>query len=259
MAFVEVHKQGHISVVTMHRPEALNALSSAVFQDLKRAITVVEQDDDSFVMILTGAGRAFVAGGDIAEMHAMERVQDGYDYSALAWEIGLRLERFTKPTIAAINGYALGGGCELALACDIRIASEKAKFALPETSLGITPGFGGTQRMPRICGSAAALEWILSAKTFDATHALQMGLVSQVLPPEQLMDAAMDLATSIAQQAQLAVRAAKQAIRYGLQCDMGTAVTYEALAFATCFGTVDQKNAMQAFVEKRKPDAFQNC
>ena len=251
MAFVEVSKQGHVGIVTMNRPETLNALSSAVFADLLKAFDVVENDEEIYVVVVTGAGRSFVAGADISEMATMN-VVEGKNFGDLGNQAMLRLERMEKPTIAAINGFALGGGCELSMACDIRIASEKAKFGQPEVGLGITPGFGGTQRMPRICGTAHAMELILTADTINAQQALE------IVAPDALMDTALELANKIASKAQVAIRAAKQAVRYGIQCDISTAATYEALAFATCFGTEDQKDAMKAFVEKKKLDGFKN-
>lgn len=257
MAFVEVTQQGHVGIITMNRPETLNALSSAVFADLLKAFDAVEANDDIYVVVVTGAGRSFVAGADISEMASMN-VTAGKKFGDLGNQAMLRLEMMEKPTIAAINGFALGGGCELSMACDIRIASEKAKFGQPEVGLGITPGFGGTQRMPRIVGTAAAMELILTADVINAQKALEIGLVSKVVAPDTLMDTAMELANKIASKAQLAVRAAKQAVRRGIQCDMSTATTYEALAFGTCFGTEDQKDAMKAFVEKKPVESFKN-
>ena len=287
MAFVEVSKQGHVGIVTMNRPETLNALSSAVFADLLKAFDVVENDEEIYVVVVTGAGRSFVAGADISEMATMN-VVEGKNFGDLGNQAMLRLERMEKPTIAAINGFALGGGCELSMACDIRIASEKAKFGQPEVGLGITPGFGGTQRMPRICGTAHAMELILTADTINAQQALEIGLVSKVVAPDALMDTALELANKIASKAQVAIRAAKQAVRYGssgqsvmemshrspvfdaifqetkaavrrgLQADMATGVAYESEAFGLCFATEDQKDAMKAFVEKKKLDGFKN-
>lgn len=264
MAFVEVSKQGHVGIVTMNRPETLNALSSAVFADLLKAFDVVENDEEIYVVVVTGAGRSFVAGADISEMATMN-VVEGKNFGDLGNQAMLRLERMEKPTIAAINGFALGGGCELAMSCDIILAAGPnaegkggAKFGQPEVGLGITPGFGGTQRMPRICGTAHAMELILTADTINAQQALEIGLVSKVVAPDALMDTALELANKIASKAQVAIRAAKQAVRYGIQCDISTAATYEALAFATCFGTEDQKDAMKAFVEKKKLDGFKN-
>ena len=257
MALVEVTKQGNVGIVTMNRPEALNALSSAVFADLTAALDQVEQDDDVYVVIITGAGRAFVAGADIGEMANMN-VEEGLAFSELGNSLLMRVDMFPKPTIAAVNGFALGGGCELSLACDIRIASEKAEFGQPEVGLGIIPGFGGTQRMARIIGTGAAMELIYTAETIDAKRAEAIGMVNHVVAPDELMDFALNLANKIAANAQVAIRTSKMAIRRGIDCDISTAVTYEALAFATCFGTEDQKDAMKAFVEKRKLNGFKN-
>lgn len=254
---VDLEKKGHIGVITMNRPEALNALNTPMLQELKKVIDQVEADDEIYVCVLTGAGRSFVAGADIGEMSAFGAVE-GKKFGDYGNSVFLKIENMSKPIIAAINGFALGGGCELSMACDIRLASEKAKFGQPEVGLGITPGFGGTQRMPRICGTAHAMELILTADTINAQQALEIGLVSKVVAPDALMDTALELANKIASKAQVAIRAAKQAVRYGIQCDISTAATYEALAFATCFGTEDQKDAMKAFVEKKKLDGFKN-
>ena len=257
MAFVEVTKQGNIGIITMNRPEALNALSSAVFADLSKALDQVERDEEVYVVIITGAGRAFVAGADIGEMAHMN-VEEGLSFSELGNSLLMRVDMFPKPTIAAVNGFALGGGCELSLACDIRIASEKAKFGQPEVGLGIIPGFGGTQRMARIIGTGPAMELIFTADTIDAKQAEKIGMVNHVVPAEELMDAAIAMAEKIASKAQVAIRTSKMALRRGIDCDINTAVTYEALAFATCFGTEDQKEGMQAFLEKRKEKHFKN-
>ena len=187
MAFVEVTKKDHIAVVTMNRPEALNALNKAVFTDLEVALDDVERDDEVYVVIITGAGRAFIAGADIGEMAPMN-VAEGLAFSELGNRILMRVDMMEKPTIAAVNGFALGGGCEMALACDIRIASEKAKFGQPEVGLGIIPGFGGTQRMARIIGTGPAMELIYTADTIDAQRALEIGMVNHVVPADQLMD-----------------------------------------------------------------------
>ena len=255
--FVKVTKKDHIAVVTMNRPEALNALNKAVFTDLEVALDDVERDDEVYVVIITGAGRAFIAGADIGEMAPMN-VAEGLAFSELGNRILMRVDMMEKPTIAAVNGFALGGGCEMALACDIRIASEKAKFGQPEVGLGIIPGFGGTQRMARIIGTGPAMELIYTADTIDAQRALEIGMVNHVVPADQLMDEAMKLAQKICTNAQKAIRASKLAIRRGIDCDISTAVSYEALAFATCFGTEDQKEGMQAFLEKRKEKHFKN-
>ena len=257
MAFVELTKKDNIAVITMNRPEALNALSKAVFADLEAVLDDVENDDDVYVVVITGAGRAFIAGADIGEMAPMN-VAEGLAFSELGNRLLMRVDMMEKPTIAAVNGFALGGGCEMALACDIRIASEKAKFGQPEVGLGIIPGFGGTQRMARIIGTGAAMELIYTADTIDAQKAKEIGMVNYVVPAEELMDKTMEMAHKICKNAQKAIRVSKMAIRRGIDCDISTAVTYEALAFATCFGTEDQKEGMQAFLEKRKDRHFKN-
>lgn len=257
MAFVEVTKKDHIAVVTMNRPEALNALNKAVFTDLEVALDDVEKDDEVYVVIITGAGRAFIAGADIGEMAPMN-VAEGLAFSELGNRILMRVDMMEKPTIAAVNGFALGGGCEMALACDIRIASEKAKFGQPEVGLGITPGFGGTQRLPRLVGSANAMELILTARNINAQRALEIGLVSHVYPAEEMLDRALELADAIAANAQVAVRQSKAAVRRGLQADMATGVAYESEAFGLCFATEDQKDAMAAFLKKEKLPGFKN-
>ena len=248
MAFVELTKKDNIAVITMNRPEALNALSKAVFADLEAVLDDVENDDDVYVVVITGAGRAFIAGADIGEMAPMN-VAEGLAFSELGNRLLMRVDMMEKPTIAAVNGFALGGGCEMALACDIRIASEKAKFGQPEVGLGIIPGFGGTQRMARIIGTGAAMELIYTADTIDAQKAKEIGMVNYVVPAEELMDKTMEMAHKICKNAQKAIRVSKMAIRRGIDCDIST---------ATCFGTEDQKEGMQAFLEKRKDKHFKN-
>ena len=257
MAFVTLEKQGHVGVVTMNRPEALNALNEQVLRDLDAVLTQAEEDAELYVLVVTGAGRSFVAGADIGQMSGFSAVE-GKAFGVYGNQVFAKLENLSKPTIAAVNGFALGGGCELAMACDIRLASEKAKFGQPETGLGITPGFGGTQRLPRIVGVSRAMELILTAKTISAAQAREIGLVSEVYPPEELMDRALELANAIAANAQVAVRQSKAAIRRGLQTDMATGAAFESEAFGLCFSTQDQKDAMNAFVNKEKFTAFQN-
>ena len=257
MSFVKFEKQGNVAVLTIDRPEALNALNSQVLCDLDAAISQVEADDEVRVVVLTGAGRSFVAGADIGEMVNFSAI-DGKKFGVHGGSIFLRLENLSKPVIAAINGFALGGGCELAMACDIRIASEKAKFGQPEVGLGITPGFGGTQRLPRIVGISKAMELILTAKVIGAAEAKEIGLVSQVYAPEELMDKALELANAICANAQIAVQESKRCIRMGMQTDIATGSAFEAEAFGVCFGTEDQTEGMSAFLEKRAEKHFQN-
>ena len=257
MAFVELEKKGAVGVITMNRPEALNALNDQVLRDLDSVLDQVEHDEEILVVVLTGAGRSFVAGADIGQMSNFTAVE-AQAFGVYGNQVFLKLENLTKPTIAAVNGFALGGGCELCMACDIRLASEKAKFGQPEVGLGITPGFGGTQRLARIVGTANAMELILTAKTIRAEDALALGLVTHVYPAEELMDKALELANAIAANAQIAVRQSKAAIRRGLQTDMATGTAFESEAFALCFATEDQKDAMRAFVNKEKITAFKN-
>ena len=176
---VDLEKKGHIGVITMNRPEALNALNTPMLQELEKVIDQVEADDEIYVCVLTGAGRSFVAGADIGEMREYGSVE-GKKFADYGNSVFLKIENMTKPVIAAINGFALGGGCELSMSCDIRLASDKARFGQPEVGLGITPGFGGTQRMARICGVSNAMEMILTAKTIKADEAKAIGLVSEV-------------------------------------------------------------------------------
>ena len=257
MSFVTLEKKDHVGIVTMNRPEALNALNEQVLHDLDAVLDQVEADDEILVAIVTGAGRSFVAGADIGQMSTLTPVE-AKKFGVYGNQVFLKLENLTKPTIAAVNGFALGGGCELSMACDIRVASEKAKFGQPETGLGITPGFGGTQRLARIVGVSNAMEMILTARNINAARALEIGLVSYVTAPEELMDKAMELANAIAGNAQIAVRQSKAAIRRGMQTDVATGAAYESEAFGLCFSTEDQKDAMKAFVNKEKVTSFKN-
>ena len=257
MGFVKLEKQGHVGVVTIDRQEALNALNSQVLSDLDAVIDQVAADDEIYVMILTGAGRSFVAGADIGEMKNFSSI-DGKKFGVHGGGVFLKLENMAKPVIAAINGFALGGGCELSMACDIRLASEKAKFGQPEVGLGITPGFAGTQRLPRIVGVSKAMELILTAKVIKAAEAKAIGLVSEVYPPEELMPKAMELANAICANAQIAVQEAKRCSRRGMQTDIATGSAFEAEAFGVCCGTADKDEGMGAFLEKRAEKHFQN-
>ena len=257
MAFVTLEQRGNVGLITMNRPEALNALNDQVIRDLDAVLDEVEAREDIYVAVITGSGRSFVAGADIGQMSELTAAQ-AKAFGALGNRVFLKLEQLTKPTIAAVNGFALGGGCELAMACDIRLASEKAKFGQPETGLGITPGFGGTQRLPRIVGISKAMELILTAKTIGAAEALEIGLVSQVVPPEELMDKAMELANAICANAPIAVAESKRCIRMGMQTDIATGSAFESEAFGVTCGTQDKNEGMGAFLEKRKEKNFQN-
>lgn len=252
MANVELNKQGSVGIITMNRPKALNALNTETLNDLSAVIDQVECDDEILVAVITGAGeKSFVAGADIAEMSTFNSVE-AKKFSEIGNRLFLKIENMTKPIIAAVNGFALGGGNELAMCCDIRLASENALFGQPEVGLGITPGFGGTQRLARIVGTGRAMEIILTAKNVKAPQAKEIGLVNEVYPLEELMPAAIKLAERIAANAQIAVRQSKCAIRRGMQCDMTTGAAFEAEAFAVCFATEDQKYGMEYFLDKDK-------
>ena len=257
MAFVELEQRGHVGLITINRPEVLNALNLQVLHDLDSILDQVEATEDIYVLVITGAGRSFVAGADISEM-AHFTASDAKTFSRHGNNVLLRMTRFPRPIIAAVNGYALGGGCELAMSCDIRIGSDKAKFGMPEVGLGITPGFGGTQRLQRIVGMSTAMELVLTSRTIDAEEALHIGLINHLYPAEEMLDRAMELANLIASKAQVAVRQAKQAIRIGKQIDMSSAIAFESEAFGLCFSTEDQKDAMQAFLNKEKLTSYKN-
>lgn len=251
MRYIQVSKETGIAIVTINRTEVLNALSSSVLEELGVVVDELAADGSIRVVILTGAGRSFVAGADIAEMSGLTP-DEGRDWGRLGASVFRKLESMEKPVIAAVNGFALGGGCELAMACDIRIASDKAKFGQPETGLGITPGFSGTQRMARIIGPAKAKELIFTAEVIKAEEALRIGLVNKVVPAESLMEEAVTMAKTIASKAPIAVKYAKEAINRGLEADMDTAIALETELFGLCFATSDQKKGMQAFLNKEK-------
>ncbi len=257
MSFVELEQRGHVGLITINRPEVLNALNVQALRELDAILDRIESDENIYVLVITGAGRAFVAGADIAEM-ADFTAADGKSFSRRGNNVFLRLTRFPRPIIAAVNGYALGGGCELAMSCDIRVGSEHAKFGMPEVGLGITPGFGGTQRLARIVGMSTATELMLTGRTIDAQEALHIGLINHLYPADEMLDQALKLAEVIACKPQVAVRQAKQAIRIGTQMDMSSALAFEAEAFGLCFSTEDQKDAMHAFLNKEKLSGFKN-
>ena len=254
---IRYEKQDNIGILTINRPEALNALNSAVVSDLEQAISEVEKDAEVGALIITGEGRSFVAGADIGEQYVMD-VAAGRKWGQRGSALFRRIEKLEIPTIAAVNGFALGGGCELSMSCDIRICADTAVFGQPEAGLGITPGFGGTQRLARLVGPGMAKQLIYTAKNIKAAEALRIGLVNAVYPAQELLPAAEKLAGTIAKNAPIAVRACKKAINDGLQVDMDRAVTIEEKLFGSCFETADQKEGMGAFLEKRKHEPYQN-
>lgn len=248
-----LEKEGNIAILSLNRPHALNALNSKVLEELDQAINRIEMDDEIHLLILTGQGRAFVAGADIEEMKDMNSME-ARAFSKRGMEIFRRIELMEKPVIGAINGFALGGGCELAMSCDIRIASEKAKFGQPEVGLGITPGFAGTQRLARLIGLGRAKELIFTTDLIDAQEAYRIGLVNKVVKGEELINFTMDMAKQIVSKGQIALRYSKTAINRGIETDMETGMSIERELFGLCFATEDQKEGMEAFLEKRKPD-----
>lgn len=250
---IRLEEEDGLVILYIDRQEALNALNIEVLSELRETLLEVEKREDLRVLILTGAGdRAFVAGADIREMLPLTPLQTRR-FASLGHEVTRILERMEKPVIAAINGFALGGGCELALACDIRIASEGAKIGLPEVGLGIFPGFGGTQRLTRLVGRGWASELIFTADPVDAEMAERIGLVNRVVPREKLLDVARALGRRIIERGPLALRLAKTAIQQSQETGLSSGLAYEMEAFSLIFSTDDEKEGLRAFIEKRKP------
>ncbi len=250
-SFVTTERIGQVLRITINRPEALNALNSDVLTQLASVLEMAAVDRDARVVIITGAGdRAFIAGADIKEM-STKSPMEGREFARVGHRITRLIEEMDKPVIAAINGVALGGGCEMSLACDMRLASEKARLGQPEVGLGIMPGWGGTVRLARIVGEGIAREIIFSGKLISAEEALRIGLVNAVFPPEKLADEALQLATTIAGKAPLAVSYAKRSMNRARSLDTEAAAELEADLFALGFATEDQKEGMKAFIEKR--------
>lgn len=252
MSFVNVELQGAVAVLTIDRPKALNALNPEVLADLKAAFEGIDQNTVRCV-VLTGAGdKSFVAGADIGSMSTMTKAE-GAGFGKTGNDIFLMIESFPLPVIAAVNGFALGGGCELAMSCDIRICSDNAMFGQPEVGLGITPGFGGTQRLPRIVGLGMAKQLLYTARNIDANEALRIGLVNSVVPQADLMETALKMANTIAKNAPIAVRACKKAVNEGMQVSIDKAVEIEEKLFGDCFETHDQVEGMACFLSREKP------
>ena len=248
--------ENKIAIVTISRPEALNALNTQVIAELEQTVEMIEKNSDLSAMILTGEGRSFVAGADIGEQYPLD-LSRGREWGQRGSAVMRRIEKLAIPTIAAVNGFALGGGCEIAMACEIILASEKAKFGQPEVGLGITPGFSGTQRLPRRVGAAMAKELIFSGKMISAVEAERIGLANHVYPADELMDKAMEMAEAFAKNAQIAVRYSKACIDRGMETGIDEGIAMENELFAMCFATGDQKEGMKAFLEKR-PASFEN-
>ncbi|MBP1762693.1 MAG: enoyl-CoA hydratase/carnithine racemase [Firmicutes bacterium] len=242
-----------VQILYINRPKVLNALNEKTLLEIEAAVKAFAEEESLAVMIITGSGdRAFVAGADIEAQHPLDANQ-GRNWGLLGHRVFRLIETIEKPVIAAINGFALGGGCELAMACDIRLASEKAQLGQPEVTLGITPGYGGTQRLTRLVGEGKAKQLVFTGQKIKAAEAHRIGLVDEIYPPEALLDEAVKMAEVIAANAPLAVRYGKMQISQSLQINNDMATTVEAGLFGLCFATHDQKEGMGAFLEKRKP------
>ena len=257
MEYILYEQKGAVGNITISREKALNALNSTVLKEIDATLDAVNLDEVR-CLILTGAGeKSFVAGADIGEMSSLTKTE-GEAFGKIGNDVFRKLEVFPIPVIAAINGFALGGGCEIAMSCDIRICSDNAVFGQPEVGLGITPGFGGTQRLPRLVGMGIAKQMIYTGRNIKADEAFRIGLVNAVYTQEELMPNAEKLAATIAKNAPIAVRNCKKAINDGMQTDMDQAIVIEEKLFGDCFESYDQKEGMTAFLEKRKVEAFLN-
>lgn len=261
MEFVLYEQKGAVGIITINREKALNALNSTVLEEIDKTLDAVDLASTR-CLILTGAGqKSFVAGADIGEMSTLTKAE-GEAFGKKGNDVFRKLETFPIPVIAAVNGFALGGGCEISMSCDIRICSDNAVFGQPEVGLGITPGFGGTQRLARIVGPGMAKQMIYSARNIKADEALRIGLVNAVYPQEELLAAAEKLANTIVKNAPIAVRNCKKAINEGLETDMDQAIVIEEKLFGDCFETEDQKYGMAFFLDKNKEkvkEPFKNC
>jgi enoyl-CoA hydratase len=250
---VQLVREGHLAIVTVNRPAKLNALDGQTIAELDAVFAALDADDGVGAVILTGAGeKAFVAGADISVL-SKQGVLDGTQNARAGQLMMLRIETLRKPVIAAVNGFALGGGLELALACDVRIASKTARLGLPEVSLGIIPGYGGTQRLPRLCGTGVALQLILTGDPVTADEALRVGLVNVVVEPPELMAQCKAMALKMVSRGPTALAMAKQAVRRGVHMPIADALQLEADLFGAISSTAEMKEGMAAFLEKRKP------
>lgn len=248
----EVRDDG-VAVLTINRPKSLNALNPQTLEEIDKALDEVETNDKIKVLVITGSGdKAFIAGADITEFPKMNPLQ-AYKFAEKGQNVFFRLEQLPKPVIACVNGFALGGGCELAMSCDFIYASEKAKFGQPEINLGIIPGFGGTQRLARLVGRAKAKELCMTGEMISAEEAKNIGLVAKIFPAESLFDETLKVASALAQKSQVALRAIKKVIDEGISSDLGSGCLLEANAFALTFASEDAREGVKAFLEKRKP------
>jgi len=250
-------KKDLIGTITLNRPKSMNAMNSEMFSDLAQALNEIGADDAVKVVIITGHEKFFGAGADIMELEGLATPQDAYRFLKNAARTHETMDNLEKPIIAAVSGFALGGGCELALACDFRIAADNAKFGLPEIKIGVFPRGGGTQRLPRLVGMGVAMELLFTGNFIDAAEALRVGLINKVFPFSFLLAEIKKIAATIAEMPGVALRATRMAVKGGIDMDLKSALKYEARCFESLFSTEDQKEGMRAFIEKRKP-IFQN-
>lgn len=248
-----IEKENSVEKIIINRPPVLNALNSEVIEELEEEFNILEKSPDVRVVIITGSGeKAFVAGADIGELKKLNTLE-GENFASKGHRVLKKIENLPQIVIAAVNGFALGGGCELAMACDIRIASNKAKFGQPEVNLGLIPGFGGTQRLPRLVGKGRAMELIATGDMIDAEEAYRIGLVNKVVPPEELMNSVLKIAEKILEKSPSAVSLAKSAVHRGLQVSLDEGCAFEIEKFAVSCSTEDKEEGTTAFMEKRKP------
>ena len=250
---IMIETDGKIGLIKMNRPDVLNAVNIETILELENAVNELNDNQDIFVIIISGEGKSFVSGSDISRLAEMDTIM-ARNYSHIGQRVLSCIENIEKPVIAAVNGYALGSGCELAMACDIRVASEKAKFGQPEVKLGLIPGHAGTQRLSRLVGAGKAKELIFTGDLIDAQEALRIGLVNKVVAPDTLFEEAKSIAKKIIDVGPTAVRVAKTVINRGLDSNFRTASSYEMEAFSILFSTAEAKEGMKAFLEKRKPE-----
>ncbi len=254
MNHLQVERRGCVTIVTLNRPKALNALNAELLKELRETMDEIRQDKEVAAVVLTGSGdRAFAAGADIKELANLSQ-DEGREASRLGQAIFRKIEYLGKPVIAAVNGFALGGGCELALACSFRIASTNAKFGLPEVGLGLIPGYSGTQRLARLVGKGSALELVLTGEMIDAERALRIGLVNYVVEADELVNKAVELGTKVGQKAPRAIRFALEAVHRGLDMSHFQGDEYEATLFGILCASDDAREGLSAFIEKRRPE-----
>ena len=254
---MDFHKEGRIAVITLNRPTSMNSINNEFIDDLDQILNEIAGDDEIGAVIMTGTEKVFAAGADIKEISSVATPVDAHSFVGRVRSVFNKIENLEKPVIAAVSGLALGGGCELSLACDIRIAAENAMFGQPEIKIGVIPGGGGTQRLTRLIGVGRAKEMLYTGDPVDAQEAYRVGLVNKVVPVESLMDEAKKMAGKFIKQPGFALRITKMVVNEGINMDLQSALSHEARCFELLFSTEDQKEGMKAFVEKRKP-AFKN-